>query len=551
MKNIKKVLSLSLLTSSILLGATVPNSSTIQKDIQPPKDLPKKSTPLVDIQGMQKYKEPMVDDKSGKTIFVKEFKLTGVNHVSIDKLKELIKDYENKDLNFAQLQEVASVITKEYRKQGFFVARAYLPKQNIENNILEIAIIEGNYGEFNLNNNSLVKNSVVQAMLDNAKQDNIISTNTIERAMLLINDTPGVEVIKAQIKPGKDVGTSDFDIQTQATKRYNGYIVTDNYGSRYTGKNRLNANINVNSPFEIGDKISLSGLVSNGTDLKNGAFSYEMPLLPNGLKGEIGYAYTKYNLTEEYESLEADGESKIFNLSLSYPIIRTKNENLYSKITYYNKKMVDYASNTITSDKKIDSLETSLSYMKNYEMFNFPASLNTTLGLTMGTLSTIDANAYDGRYNKLNFSISNMVLLNNTFSFSSSLNSQKSIGGKNLDGSEDLSLGGISGVKVYSSSEQSAENGYVVNLEMFAQLPNIEQYSHKISLFYDMGNVYMEDVSKDRTYERKTLQDIGIGYYSNYKDFFLKSNLAYAINHEVTAEPVHHSKFLVQAGWVF
>jgi hemolysin activation/secretion protein len=550
MKNISKILGLSLITSSVLYAAT-PNSGTILRDIQTPKDLPKKSTPLVDIGGIEKYKAPMTDDKSGKTIFVKEFKLTGVKHIKQELLKELIKEYENKDLNFSQLQEVASLITKKYREQGYFVARAYLPVQDIKNDIFEIAIIEGNYGEFNLHNNSLVKNSKVQAMLDEIKTKDIINTHKIERAMLLINDTAGVTVTKAQIKPGNTIGTSDFDIETEASNKVSGYVVADNYGSRYTGQNRLNASISVNSPFKIGDKLSLGGLVSNGADLKNGSLNYEVPLLPNGLKATIGYSYTKYRLIEEYENLNASGDADTISASVSYPLIRTKNENLYLKGTYYHKNMTDYMDGDTSLDKDIDSVELSTNYQKNYELLGKPSTFNTTASLTAGTLSTTDTNADHGRYNKLNLSISNITALNQTFSLTTALTAQKVIGGKSLDGSEDISLGGAYGVKAYSSSEQSGENGYIVNLELFSQLPNIDNYTHKLSLFYDIGDVYLEDSSSDANFQRKTLQDIGLGYYANYDNFFLKSNLAYTINHEVTAEPEYGSKFLVQAGWVF
>ena len=93
--------------------------------------------------------------------------------------------------------------------------------------------------------------------------------------MLIINDTPGVVVTGADVMPGSDVGTSDFAITTQATKRVDGYVVVDNYGSRYTGENRVQALANINSPFNIGDKITVSGLVSNGADLKNGKLKKE------------------------------------------------------------------------------------------------------------------------------------------------------------------------------------------------------------------------------------------------------------------------------------
>ena len=122
-----------------------------------------------------------------------------------------------------------------------------------------------------------------------------------------------------------------------------------------------------------------------------------------------------------------------------------------------------------------------------------------------------------------------------------------------LDGSEDLSLGGPNAVKLYPYSEQSAENGYIASFELFSKLPNIASYNHKIGLFYDMGNVYQEK-NLDTTFQRKTLQDIGLGYYSSFDDFFLRTQIAWNLNSKpISSEYTNHknSKFLVQAGWVF
>ncbi len=163
MKQINKIVTLSLLTSSVLLGAT-PNIGDIEKQVKPPKEVQQKQTPLIEINGVKKYAPTMKDDKSGKTIFVKNFKINGAIHIEESKLQALISSYNAKDLTFTQIQEVTSIITKEYRNQGYFVARAYIPVQDINKNngIFMIDIIEGNYGEFKLNNKSLVKDSSVQ-----------------------------------------------------------------------------------------------------------------------------------------------------------------------------------------------------------------------------------------------------------------------------------------------------------------------------------------------------------------------------------------------------
>lgn len=53
-------------------------------------------------------------------------------------------------------------------------------------------------------------------------------------------------------------------------------------------------------------------------------------------------------------------------------------------------------------------------------------------------------------------------------------------------------------------------------------------------------------------FESRTLQDLGLAYYLNYKDFFAKLNWAHKLgNEDVTAEDDYDSRFLIQAGFVF
>ena len=554
MRNIIKVFGLSILSSVALLGATpIINSGNIEKQIQAPRDIPTLKKDDIKIEGIENGSLKSSD--SSKTVFIKDFTFAGNSAISNEELKQSLKAYAGKELSFNQIQEVLAVVTKVYRDKGYFVARAYLGKQDLvkNDNTLFISIIEGKYGEIKLNNNSLVNDNSLQAILDNAKSNGIINVKDIERVLLLINDRNGVEVSNSVVEAGKEVGSSNLNIDTTSTKRVDGYIVADNYGSRYTGYNRVQGLININSPFNIGDKISISGLVSNGADLKNGKIAYELPLNSYGLKSDFAYTRTNYNLVEEYKSLDAKGNSSIYEAGLSYPLIRSTNENLYLKGKYYHKDMNDYMSGDKYEDKSINSFVTTLEYDKNYSIGTLPARVFANLNLTTGHLSSKNSNPNNGNYNKVDTYISNDIYFNEIFSLNTNLTAQKVLGNKNLDGSEDLSLGGPNAVKLYPYSEQSAENGYIASFELFSKLPNIASYNHKIGLFYDMGNVYQEK-NLDTTFQRKTLQDIGLGYYSSFDDFFLRTQIAWGLNSKpISSEYTNHknSKFLVQAGWVF
>ena len=560
MKNqIIKTLSLSILASSFLLGAT-PNIGDIEKQIKTP-NIEQEKTTIPNITTPREYKAPMKD--SGKTILVKSFTFLGNDHVNSEILQALVKEYENKELTFTKIAELTSVITKYYREKGYFVARAYLPAQNVlDNNVLEIAIIEGNYGEFKLNNNSLVKDSTVQAIIDDAKaRDNVVSTNTLERSMLIINDTPGVIVTQADVKAGKQVGTSDFIITTDKTNRVNGYVLADNAGSRYTGKNRLMAGLNVNSPFEIGDKISLSGLVSNGQNLKNARVSYSAPLTSSGLIGETSYSQTNYSLTKDYENLDATGTAKTIDATLKYPLIRTRAENLYLNMNVASKDLQDKVTSTNTNTKKeSQAIIVGTDYDKSYMLNNFNSSSKISFNVKYGNLSFDDdvdkladeAGAdTNGNYSKVNLDISNTIAFTNELCLDTSLLLQYALANKNLDGSEDISIGGSTGVKLYPDGEVSAENGYVFNAELKYKLPQLNSLNSTVGVFYDRGRAFISDNSQG-IFESKSLQDVGLGYYASYDKYFGQVQVAWNANSaEVTSEPNRNSRVLFQGGLTF
>lgn len=550
----KKLLTLSILTASSLLAAT-PNVDTIQKSIIVPNEVQKEKAPLIELNGKEKYVPVMKDDKSGKKILVKDFEITGNQSLTSDDLKNEINSFTNKELNFTELQEVTSIITKKYREKGYFVARAYIPVQDLKQNngVFKIAVIEGNYGKFNLTNKSLVKDSIVQDMFDDAKdRGNVVSTDTLERAMLVINDTPGVVVSKAEVKPGTEVGTSDFIVETQASKAFGGYIVADNYGSKYTGKNRLMSGFDLNSPFEIGDKISLFGLVSNGADLINYKVAYNVPLMANGLRGEISYSNTDYNLVKLNGGIldeEYYGDSKTVEAKVIYPIIKSRLETLDFTATVADKSI---SSTTSSEDKKdVDSLALGLNHVKNQTIFGLDGKTTLEGILTVGELD--DNNDMNGSYEKINLNTALDLNFNPIYSMSSSLKLQKAFGNKNLDGSEDMSIGGASGVKIFPDSELSAEQAALFNIEFFAKLPEISNLNHKVGVFYDLGTASMSDKSADVTFESRTLQDVGLGYYTNYKTAFTKLQVARVVGgQDIETENVGNiSRVLVQAGWVF
>jgi len=554
-----KIILLSLASASFLFGAP-PVGSDMEKQVQIPKEVDKGMNNVIPILPTQELK-PAMTDIGGKSIEIKGFKLSGALHVNNETLLSLIDSYVGKSYTLGELEKITSLITKAYRERGYFVARAYIPKQAMSEGILEIAVIEGSYGLFKLNNSSFVNNERVQRMLDDVKRDSIVYTDTLERAMLIINDTPGAKVTGADVMPGSKTGTSDFAITTEATNPYTAYILGDNYGSKYTGRYRVNLGLSALSPLGYGDKLSLNGVMSTTSDLKNGKVAYSFPLMDNGLRGELSASHTTYSLAEEYEALDALGTSTTLEASLSYPLIRTRKESLHISLSYAHKNMKDEVKSTATATKKeADLAILGITHSKSGIFFGLQSNTTATLNLTYGDLNFNDATSLDldkagaqtnGNYSKISGSVEHYIQFDAVYALNTSLRFQKALGNKNLDGSEDFSLGGAYGVRAFPDGEHSAENGYILGVELFYALPSIKNISHKVSLFTDAGYAKMENPTGAT--ENRHLYDVGLGYQAYYKEFLAKAQIARVVGSEkVTSEqPEQSTKLLLQLGWVY
>jgi hemolysin activation/secretion protein len=335
----------------------------------------------------------------------------------------------------------------------------------------------------------------------------------------------------------------------------NGSIDADNAGNRYTGENRIGATINVNNLAGQGDVASVR-VLSSGEGLNYARVAYQMQLA----KATVGVAYSwlNYKLGEEFKSLDASGDAKVASVYGSYPLIRSRNNNLYTDILYENKVLQDKigAINLVT-DKKIDALTAALrgDHRDQWAGGGFNSY---SVAVTVGDLNiqtpaarAIDALTArsDGHYNKLTLNASRLQNVTDSFSLYAGLSGQ--LASKNLDNSEKMELGGMYAVRAYPEGEAYADQGYVLTLEARQNLPKFsEDMSGQLQVvgFIDTGSVTIDKTPWAAGDNTRTLSGAGFGInWVDYNNFVVK--LAYAQklgSEDVTSAPESSGRFWVR-----
>ena len=227
---------------------------------------------------LPELREPLfvINDKS--TLFVRTFEVDGPAIVDPAAVQAIFAPYENRKLTLAQIYEAADKLTVLYRTEGYIVAKAYVPAQDARRGISDQAhsrpLWESHDPE------RLARQGRVPARRHRPCACRIAahSSGRLERAMLLVTDLPGAGVPRIVTGPGSQPETTDFLFNVPEGRRIDGYVLGDNFGPGFTGRDRLSAGVGLNSPLGFGDRLSGYGILSNETHLANGRVAYAFPL---------------------------------------------------------------------------------------------------------------------------------------------------------------------------------------------------------------------------------------------------------------------------------
>lgn len=270
------------------VNAAPPDAGSLQQQFRrPPDQLP----------GVQAQPAPAPAERlptEGPTLEVKSFRFSGNTLFSEGQLQAAIVDYLGRPLDFTGLKQAAAAIGEVYRKAGW-LARVYVPQQEFIDGVITLQIIESRFG-------TLRQTGTPPSRFDAATAEGyvaavqttgeLLNITRIDRALLLLDDLPGVSVV-GNLTPGEGEAETDLLLQMGDEALFSGQVALDNQGSRSVGRNRINAEFFLKSPLKRGDQLRGSLSHSKGNDY--GWINYSLPVGYNGLRLGVNASLLEYD----------------------------------------------------------------------------------------------------------------------------------------------------------------------------------------------------------------------------------------------------------------
>ena len=448
---------------------------------------------------------------------VRQLRIEGNTVFDSATLEALLASMQDKRLTLSQIAEGIEAITTYYRGAGYPLARAIIPAQTIEDGAVRVQVIEVNWGRVEVRNKSAVKDAVLLRVLSNLEPGSVIRLDAIERATLLLADMPGV-LPRALLRAGQEFGSSDLVVEAQPGAAWSAGLSADNFGSRYTGVTRTNANVQWNNPLGRGDTLGLNSLNSEGGGLKYVRLAYELPVWAAGVQAGVDRSEMDYRLGDTAASLLASGKAQTSGVWLRNSLLRSQGANLNARLGFSHSVLQDHVG-SIKNDRTLNVWALELSGERQDDWLGGGKN---TLGLALysGRVVFDDAEAAArdastanaaGGFARATWAFSRTQALGAGVIAVLSMNGQWAQ--KNLDNGQKFSVGGANSVRAYRSGVLSGDSGAFGSLELrYALPPYLQQTGNwQVSAFVDSATLHTNKKPWSSGSNKASLSGAGLG----------------------------------------
>ncbi|MCB9988329.1 MAG: ShlB/FhaC/HecB family hemolysin secretion/activation protein [Rhodospirillales bacterium] len=483
----------------------------------------------------------------------------GVSAYSDAQITSVFANRLGQTITLTDLYGIAADLTRKYRNDGYILTQVVVPPQTIEGGVARLQVVEGYINKIDVQGEG-EEDSALKLIRDYAGQINTngaLNSRDLERALLLINDLPGMSS-RAILSPSRNqAGAADLLVLVER-KDYDAQISADNFGSRYLGPLQLGASGAVNSLFGINDKISSQLVLApdpgEGLELAYLSMAYKQPVWRYGTTFELFGSATTTDPGFDLDPFNVKGRSHYFGVTVEHPFVRSRLFNVNGHITLDHRNVTTRNDLEPTREDRIRALRAGgdvefLDQLLGGFGYNI-LSVEVSRGLDiLGANNSGDTNvsrpAADFTFEKMEAEAQRLQKITPKLNLLMGVKGQWTADA--LLSSEEFGVGGINYGRGFDPSEIIGDNGVVGKLELQWNTPyeitGLDTY--QLFGFFDAGRVWNEDATTS-SQKRDSASSAGLGVraemLANTKAGFM---VAFPLNRDIQTQRDRDPRFYV------
>jgi hemolysin activation/secretion protein len=504
----------------------LPNPIPPRTPEPPIRDPQPQPIPPIELNPAPTPTSPGLSDIPG-TITVKQFKFIGNTAFSNNELREVVKDFLNKPISFAELLQVEEIIKNKYtagcrgdnQQPCYLNSGAFIPANQTftqDKAIITVKVVEGGIENIEITGLNKLRSGYIRSRIERGISQPLEREKLLEQLQILQLD-PLIQNISAELAAGTRPEKSVLELSVTEADPFLTEFFTDNARAPSVGSWRRGVRMTEGNLLGFGDRLVGEYVNTNGSNAID--LSYSLPITARNTTVDIRGGVTSTEVVEEpFDRADIEGDSFNFEFGVRQPVYRTPTTEIAVGLSGTRQE-----SNTevlgenfdlspgadANGETRISALRFNQEYTKRtlQDVFALRSQFNFGLDIFDSTVNNAplpDSRFFawrgQGQYVR-RLGQNSLVVLRSDLQFATT----------NLVPLEQFSLGGIQSVRGYRQDALLTDNGFFTSAEVRLPIYQAQSVQGLLSVapFLDFG-IGWNDNSDDNP-EENVLLGLGLG----------------------------------------
>jgi hemolysin activation/secretion protein len=405
---------------------------------------------------------------------IKQIKVEGVTQYPSEQIKKIFGPLEGKRVSLEALRNAADQLESRYRADGFFLVRVFVPPQQVKDGLFSLRVVEGYIEAAFAEGGTDAAQQLVERLLAPVVGKKPIDLQSLEKALLILNDIPGMRVAGV-LRQGSALGASELVVSLVDPPKVSSLFSMNNSLSRVLGEWNTNLNVNISNPSPTRPGLLSLGLSTSALNdyLRAVTVRYSTFIGDQGMVVSMGGLAASAKLGASLVGIESNSYS--LGPRVRYPLKRSRGVSLFvdSGLTLNHSRTMSDGSELIADSSTVADVS-----LAAVDLGRFNGNTEATVGLSQGldALGSIGTNAlapsvsgFSQRFTKLKYSASRLQGLPQDFSLQFNFLGQWS--SDTLLSGEQILFGGSTLGRAYDSGAVAGDSGFGLLMELRKDMP--------------------------------------------------------------------------------
>ena len=400
---------------------------------------------------------------------IKQIKVEGVTQYPPEQIKKIFAPLEGKRVSLEALRKAADQLESRYRADGFFLVRVFVPPQQVKDGLFSLRVVEGYIEAAFAEGGTDAAQQLVERLLAPVVGKKPIDLQSLEKALLILNDIPGVRAAGV-LRQGSALGASELVVSLVDPPKVSSLFSMNNSLSRVLGEWNTNLNVNISNPSPTRPGVLSLGLSTSALNdyLRAVTVRYSTFVGDQGMVVSMGGLVASAKLGASLVGIESNSYS--YGPRVRYPLRRSRGLSLFldSGLTLNHSRTTSLGEEIIADSSTVADVS-----LAAVDLGRFNGNTEATVGISQGldALGSISTNAlapsvsgFSQRFTKLKYSASRLQGLPQDFSLQMNFLGQWS--SDTLLSGEQILFGGSTLGRAYDSGAVAGDSGFGLLIEL-------------------------------------------------------------------------------------